>query len=201
MLYLPAPVTEALRGSVNLGLYWRLGTEPALHLWMGFNDVPIGIPSLDAEGTVYLGAGKLMNIPELEVLINGIADRTEFYLSGVSIEASNIVDEEAPPVTGAPVHVGIAVLNDRYQPTTPIIPLWTGTADYWTMKQSRTEKATDTPTRTIAISVGTGDTTRSRPRFGFWTDAQQRIISSTDAFCDRVARYSRGYQVTWPRWS
>lgn len=195
-------VAASFRGSHNLGIFFRLGTDPALHLWFGVNDVPIGIPSLDPEGTVYLGGGRFIAVPELEVLINGQAGRVEFTLSSAVPEFASFLldlDTDAPPVQGAPVHVGIAALDDRWQPKTPAIPLWRGEADYWSVRQDPVPDAASMPMRTLALSVGTGNTARKRPRRIAWTHAMQQSISATDRFCDRVSRYTRQYVVTWPR--
>lgn len=199
MAYVSSSVVAALRGSVNLGVFWRLGTNPALHLWMGVNDVPIGIPSLDGNGTVYIGAGRLLGIPELELLINGVADKIEFGLSGVTAEHLALVEAGAPAVRGALCTVGFAPLDSRYQPMTQIIPLWCGSADYWAMEQQPATKPTDPPTRTIMLSVGAGDTTRAVPKLLSFTPAYQKLVSATDEFCSRVSRYVQSYQVSWPR--
>lgn len=197
--YVSASVVTALRSSLNLGVFWRLGSDPALHLWMGVNDVPIGIPSLDAGGTVYIGAGRLLGVPDLEMLVNGIADKVEFGLSGVTAEHLAQVEAGAPPVRGALCTVGFAPLDARYQPVTQIIPLWQGTADYWAMEQQPADDPREGPKRTIMLSVGAGDTSRAIPKLVSFTGPYQRLLSATDAFCDRVSRYVQSYMVSWPR--
>jgi len=87
MGYVPDDVIAAMRGSHSLGIFFRMDTNPALHLWMGINDIPAEFDhAIDLEGTVYLGGGRLGGIPTLEVLINGVADRVEFQMTGISPE-------------------------------------------------------------------------------------------------------------------
>lgn len=198
MTYVPAATAAMFAGSFNLGVFWRLGTDPALHLWMGTGDMPIGVPSLDDAGTVYTGAGKLIQIPDLELLINGIADRIDFAVSGVDAAFQAQLSASAPEVRGARCTVGIAALDERYQPKTQIIGLWSGTADYWTMEQ-KPAKGDQPSVRSISVSVGAGDTTRARPRLTSFTDAQQQIISPGDKFFSRVPRYTQDHLVAWPR--
>jgi hypothetical protein len=200
MPYVSGTVVSALRQSVNLGIFFRLATTPAaLRLCLGVNDVPIGIESVDPDGSVYVGAGRLIGIPQLEVLLNGLADRIEFYVDGVSNDDLVNLAPAAASVKGKAVTVGIATLDKRFQPTTNIIPLWSGFADFWSMQRKVQPIGETNPSQMIALSVGTGDLARSRSRRSYWTSAQQKAVSATDEFCDRVARYSSTYEVTWPR--
>lgn len=199
MSYIDPDVAALFRGPVNLGVFWRLGTDPALHLWMGIHEVPIGIPSLDEDGTTYLGAGRLIDIPELELLINGIADKVDFSLSGVDSAFLAQLDASAPKVAGALCTVGFAPLDERYQPMTSIIPIWCGTADFWTMQRDPASEIGGSPVQRITLSVGAGDTSRANPKLKTFTDAEQRRVSPTDRFFDRVIRYVQTYIVPWPR--
>lgn len=201
--YFTTDQDAALRAMRNVGIFWRLNLptttdgDQTLRLWMGLNDIPIGIEAIDDAGSMYTGAGRLLALPELEILINGLADRIEFNLSGVPSEVVAKIDDAAPEVKGQEVHVGIAPLDDNYQPVTSILPLWFGIADFWSIKMDPTQ---DSPsTRTITLSVGSGMTGRSRPRRLMFTDAAQRSLYPTDKFFDRVARYVRTYVVAWPR--
>ena len=179
-------------------VFFRLGLTPPLRVWCGINDIPIRIEAVEAEGAEYIGAGQLLNVPDLEVLVNGMADRVEFFVPGVSPEAANRVAAGAPAVLGLDVHVGLATLDERYQPVTQIIPVWTGKADMWAMRQEATSDVTAVPTRTLVLSVGTGPTGRSRPRRTTYSDAQQKLLYPTDDFCQRASRYTQLYQVIWP---
>jgi hypothetical protein len=198
MSYVSTDVAASFRGSINLGIFFRLDTDPALHLWLGVNDVPIGIPGIDASGTVYLGAGRLLDIPALDVLLNGQAARVEIGVAGVDADFMAKLNAEAPPVKSKECNIGIARLDDRFQPATQIIPMWTGYADFWAMRQTAAQDQTRGPVRIVTLSAGTGDTTRSRPRRVTWTASMQRLFYPDDAFCDRVSRYVHTFVVQWP---
>jgi len=199
MGYVPDDVIAAMRGSHSLGIFFRMDTNPALHLWMGINDIPAEFDhAIDLEGTVYLGGGRLAGIPTLEVLINGVADRVEFQMSGISPEDAERIDTEAPPVRGATVHVGIVPLDQYYQPMGYIVPLWIGTASFTTEKSSPVT-GREQPTITMGLSVGSGSTTRSRKSTALWSPAQQKALYPTDLFCNGTARLARGVAPSWPR--
>lgn len=203
--YLDTATAAAFSAMRNIGVFWRLDLptvtdgDQSLRIWMGVNDCPIGIDSIDPAGSVYLGAGRLLNVPELEVLINGKADRIEFFLSGVPSDVVAKIDEAAPPVKGKEVHIGIAPLDDNWQPLTSIIPLWMGIADYWSVKMEPTKDLMQPHQNIIALSVGSGATGRSRARRVSFSDLQQKAVYPTDRAFERVVRYSQSYTVTWPR--
>lgn len=199
------PATAALfkgtDGGLRLGVFFYLGlSQTPLRLWCGVNNVPLGIPSVDPSGVVYLGAGQLMNIPDLELLINGIAARVDFYLSGTNPNFLAMVAANAPKVLGARTIVGIAPLDVRYQPQTPIIGVWSGAADV--MKMSGRPGATpmDPGVQTVTVSCGTGDTSRARPRLTAFSQPQQQLISPTDFFFSQINRYIQQFVVSWPNY-
>jgi hypothetical protein len=200
MGWVPETVIEALRGSHVLGIFFRMDTQPEpLRLWFGVNDIPLGILGVDPDTSqTYLGGGRLQNIPYLEVLLNGAADRVEFTLSGIDPDASGLAQVELPPVRGAEVHVGITTLDDHYQPMSSIIPLLQGAASFTTEKSEPVE-GTSNVTITMGLSVGFGSVTRSRQSEALWSSAQHRAIYPTDAFCDGTARLARGVAPVWPR--
>lgn len=204
-LYISEADALLFRDTRPMALFFHmtLTTDTALRLWMGVNDIPspgwpIGSSAIDSGGETYTGAGKLINLPEFEALINGIADRVTFSLSGVDDETAARLDEGAPEVRGAAVYVGLAAMNAAYQPITDIIGLFTGTADYWSMQQTVVQ-GEGQPARTALLSVGAGDTGRTRPVRAAYTQTQQQALYPDDTFCRRVFGYSRGYITKWPR--
>ncbi len=72
-----------MRGSHQLGLFLRIDTDPGLHIYFGVNDIPLGFDSIDPDGTVYLGGGRLIGIPSLEILVNGTSAAVDFTISGI----------------------------------------------------------------------------------------------------------------------
>lgn len=205
MAYLSDATIDYLKTDRNLGVFLRLATEPALHLTLGVNDMEIGIASVDSTGTIYRGAGVLQNIPELEMLINGIADKVTFSVSGVDPTFMAKLDAEAPEVVGAELHVGFAPLDDDFQPLTDIIPIWLGWADYWSASQSEQKDTTKPVTNTISLMAMSGSPARSRQNLSTYTDQAQRMVNpisgqDDDRFCERVSRYFQAYIVSWPRY-
>lgn len=202
--YLTPEQAALFKPSMRLGIFWRLDTTPAAHLWMGAHDVKAGISAVDPTGTVYIGAGRLMSIPDLEQLINGVADRVEFYLSGTSADVfgpllGSLMSGEIV-VKGKKCTVGVAPMNERYQIMTSIIPIWTGIADFWQAEQKPNSDPTKEAVRSVLVSVGSGSTNRSRNKTLSWTDAEHRVDHPTDGFFSRVTRYTQQYIVTWPRY-
>ncbi|KQR77574.1 hypothetical protein [Rhizobium sp. Leaf341] len=199
MGWVPDNIIQELRGSHQLGIFMRVDTDPALHLWFGVNDMPIGFDSIDPDGTVYLGGGRLQGIPTLEILVNGTSDSVEFTISGIEPEAGSKMINSLPPVRGAEVHMGITTLDQYFQPMSKIIPLWQGTASH-IGEASPAVQSGQSPSLTLSLAVAAGNETRSRPSRSLWSSAHQKAIYPTDKFCDGTARLARGVQPSWPQY-
>ena len=124
----PDNVIAAMRQSHALGIFLRIDTDPALHVWFGVEEKTARFDSIDPEGTTYLGGGHLIGIPTLEMLVNGQADNIDFTLSGIDPTTAARTLDSIPPVRGVAVQLGLMVLDDYYQPMAPIVPVWNGTA-------------------------------------------------------------------------
>jgi hypothetical protein len=85
-----------MRGSHTLGIFLQIDCDPALRVWMGVNDIPVGFDSITGNGIVFLGGGRLLNVPTLEVLVNGQADSVEFGLSGVDFVGCSLPMRRGP---------------------------------------------------------------------------------------------------------
>jgi hypothetical protein len=199
MGYVPDATVAALKGNYNLGIFFRLGTTPALHLAFGVNDVPITVPVLDSVGTIYQGAGRFLDIPTLEVLINGIADKVTFSLYGIDPSVAALVLDSTPEVLGALVTIGIAPLDARWQPLSQIIGLWSGTADFIAEEMKPESDPTKSRVQSIMLTTSSGDTSRALPNLITYSDATQKTLYPTDRFFERTVRYIQGYLVSWPR--
>ncbi|MBO9194322.1 hypothetical protein J5277_09415 [Rhizobium sp. 16-449-1b] len=197
MGWIPDNVVDAFRGSHQLGLFLRIDTDPALHLWFGVNDIPAGFDSIDPNGTVYLGGGRLLGVPTLEVLVNGTADSVEFTLSGIDPSTASKTLDSLPPLRGAAVQMGLTTLDQYYQPMSSIIPVWTGTASH-VSESSQAVPSGESVTLTLSLAVVSGEATRSRAARSLWSAPHQKAISPTDRFCDGTARLARGVQPAWP---
>lgn len=199
--YIDGTTIAALRQNANLAFFFRLGTTSPMRLVLGVNDIPIGIPVLDGGGSVYLGAGRLLNIPDLEMLINGITDKVTFSVSGVDAATVAAFAVVSPKVLGSLVTIGMAVLDTHYQPIGSIVSLWDGGADYWAMDQPVVADETAQIVRTISLVCASGDQSRGFPALDTFTAQSQKTKYPTDSFCDNVARYYAGQVVSWPRYT
>lgn len=199
MGWVPNNIVASMKGSHLLGIFLRVETSPALHVWFGINDIPAGFDSLDGDGTVYLGAGRLIGVPTLEVLVNGQADSVDFTLSGIDPETAGKLLDSIPPVRGARCYIGITTLDDYYQPMSNIIPIWWGTASH-VGERSEVVTATKNQSIVLNLSVATGESTRSRAARAEWSDIMQRQISPDDGFCKQISRLARGVAPIWPNY-
>lgn len=191
-------IIDALRGDHILGIFVYCEFEPQpLALWFGTNDIELGIESI-VNGVRFQGGGVLQGVPELEVLVNGIADRVEFTLAGIDPSSLDRYEIEQYRVRGAPVYVGITCLDEYYQPVAPIQPLWDGRASF-VRETMPPVSGEESPSVALMLSVGSGVTTRARASASIWSSAHQRALYPTDAFCDGTARLARGVSPTWPR--
>lgn len=197
--YVPADVIDAMRGSHTLGIFLRLDSDPALHIWMGVNDIPAGFDSIDEEGIVYLGGGRLLEVPALEVLMNGQADSVEFGISGIDPATAQRAIDEMPDIRACDVHIGIMTLDQYYQPMGPIVSLWIGLASHVTESMPPVNGTSDR-SMTLALAVLTGNGTRSRPALSMWSAPHQKSLYPTDLFCDGTARLARGVAPAWPNY-
>lgn len=194
--YVPQAVIDRLGTSHELGVFLRIDTDPALHLYFGINDIPTNFDGIDPDGTVYLGGGRLNGIPTLEVLVNGTADSVQFTLSGVDPATGMEVLGSIPDVRGADMVLGITTLDDYYQPMTNPIPIWTGSASH-VGESMQAVMADEQMTIALALTAVAGEATRSRPSRSLWSSPHQKAISPTDKFCDETARLARGVQPTF----
>ena len=212
MGYVPDMIIEAMRGSHQLGIFLRIDTDPALHLYFGVNDIPIGFDSVDPDGTVYLGGGRLIGVPSLEVLVNGTSDAVDFTISGIDPETSSRMLDSIPPVRGKLVQLGLTTLDQYYQPMTSIIPIWTGVASHPKEAKPPIEEG-QSPTLSLSLAVVAGENMRSRKSSSLWSEPQQFEVSRAlragkpsaslpdDKFCSQTGRLARGVQPPWPIYS
>lgn len=162
-----------------------------VRLWSGAGDFALPGDALDPDGGLYLGVGTLTNLPEIQSLINGSAERAEFTLSGVDATMAELFDGEADLIEGARLNLGILALGRDWQPVTPMNWLWEAEVDAATAGE-------DGGRMTISLSAGTAMTDRRRLQALYYTGPDQRRRSADDAFCDRVALYTQETTARWP---
>lgn len=188
----------AFRGDYSQGIFFRLGTATPLRLAFGANDVPIQIPGLDGAGSVYLGGGRFVSMPQVELMINGRSSSVVFSLSGVDASFQSMLIATNPQVLGALVTIAICPMDDLWQPIVAPTPMWTGTAEFVTAGMKHETDQTKPRLLTVGLSASSGDTSRSFQPLATFTDQAQRRISPTDAFCSRATSYVPGKILTWP---
>lgn len=170
-------------------IVWRLASDPVARLWSGIGDIEMLPDEHDSSGAIYKGAGALLQVPELRTLMNGVADRVTFALSGVSSEVLRLALEDRPMVEGAALHIGHVMLDASLQAPDPCVWEWRGIADVLAVESKVTAQGRE---RTISLSVASADTRRANPQFAWFTDADQRRRSPTDSIFSHVAGITAG---------
>jgi hypothetical protein len=167
-----------------------------VRLWLGVGPCRVGANAMDADGAIYTGFGELKNVPVVQQLINGVADRVEFQVSGVSERSMQLASSEAVDVQGAATAMGIGIFGADWQQLG--VPKWIfrGVADFVTLNQ---ESGDDGITRTVSLSVGTLFTGRRRRGLSYLTDRDQQSRHPGDKFCERTTLYSQDSDKVWPR--
>lgn len=165
-------------------LLLRIATDPVARVCSGAAPIIIPADSIEDVPAKYLGGGSLVEIPELEQVINGTAQRISITVSGVSQETVRLFADESESLKGARVHIGVAYQDDDWQ-ISEVEWLAELRCDFPTATGSRTS-------RSIAISIGTSDTDRSKAPSSFRTAAGQRRKSPTDRFYDFKAGITQG---------
>lgn len=167
---------------------FRLASDPVCYLWTGHGRLATPANAVDPGGAEWVGAAQLLSLPTLKALINGVAERVRFSLSGVSPEALRLALEDRDSVQGAELRLGFVDFDSEWQ-VASVTWEWLGVADVLAVESAASEGGR---TRTISLSVASADTLRSNPNLAFWTDADQRKRSASDAFCNQVAGISAG---------
>lgn len=170
---------------------FRLECDPPAYMWSGVGDLVVPADAIVPTTTTYLGGGQWIDLPEIQQLINGTADRVEFTASGVDQETIRLALEDRASVGGALVRIGAVPMDANWQVAGPVDWEWEGVADVVTV-DSAANGVEGGRIRSVTLSVGSSDTARSRSQLTFFTDADQRRRSPTDAIFSHVARISAG---------
>jgi hypothetical protein len=200
MAFITAEQGAALRPStVRPALLFYMASTPAVRVWTGPG--PLEAPADTVEtGGIYKGIGSISGWPAVDALINGVASRVDFTLSGLPTGYLSLADEDAETIRFAPVHLGAWFLGADWQPH-PLFPtplwVWSGTADSIQAELVGGDESTP-PSATVTLSVGGGDTGRKSQRQSYWTGTDQRRRSADDAFCDLTVNYTERAQKRWP---
>ncbi|MGX0963153.1 hypothetical protein AB7M63_003602 [Bradyrhizobium japonicum] len=190
---------EALdSGGAPLGVFFRLETDPVVRLWLGFGDIAPGINAYDSDGAVYRGLGELQNVPAINQLINGAAERVEFVMSGVSGEVLQISQgDDAEAIQGARADVGIGLMGQDWGLLGSLHWMANYVADILSGQQQPARPG-DPIIRLVSLSAGTRFTRRRRPSLSYFTEQDQKRRFPGDRACDLVTDYAHGFGKTWP---
>lgn len=175
-------------------LIFRIGTPDPAMFWSGHTDLLVPEDDILPDDEIALGAGELADIPDLDQLINGVAQRLDITLSGVSARVIALAQEAASDVPGAPVNIGTLRFGEDWQPSGGVAWEWAGEARRLSVGSRDTENGR---TRALTLTVAAGDTTRSRSPLAFFTDSDQRRRSSDDAIFSHVAAINSGTSRRW----
>jgi hypothetical protein len=187
-------MTSATGSAPKAVLLLRIEADPVLRLATVFGAIEIPGNALDAGAQTYRGLGALASgIPVVQQLLNGVADRASFTLSGVPASVAALLEDEAAAVRGAPVNLGLVKLDDDWQPIGAVLWLWDGTADKISASSSMQE---GDQVYAVTMSVGTAHATRRRPAFASWTDVQHQRAHPGDLFFNQVPAAEK--QKRWP---
>jgi hypothetical protein len=172
--------------------------EP-LRMWMSVGDYMMGVTDLieASEDAVFRGIGHLIDVPVVQQLLNGTADRVDFTLSGTVVTADVVSQAmiEGGALEFCRANLGVQILGADWQPIAPAAWLWEG--EVGPVSSSRSG-GRENPTRSIGLSIGSGFTARRRPGITHFTDPHQQRFSPGDLACDKVGRYSVGSTIKWP---
>lgn len=168
---------------------FRLAVDPILYVWTGHGPLETPADAIDPAGASWLGGAHILDIPALKLLLNGAADRIDIQVSGVDADTLRLAQEDRSAIPDASVMIGYVEFGEDWSVAGPIKWEWRGAADVLTVNSRATEQGRQ---RTITLSIRSGDTRRSNARPSFFTDADQRRRSPTDAFFSHVAQITTG---------
>lgn len=182
-----------------MGLYresfiFRIETDEPAMFWTGHGDLLLPADSVLSEPEIALGGADLINLPDVEQLINGVSQRVEIQLSGVSDETMRFAQEESAQVPGAPVYIGRVQFDAEWQIAGPVEWEWTGEGKNLSVGS---QDGDDGHVRTLTLRVGAGDTTRSRSPLAFFTDADQKRDFPDDDVFSHVGGINAGTSRRW----
>lgn len=167
----------------------RVDCDPPALVWSGLGNLEIPADIVIPETSIALGGGELIDVPDFQQLIGGTAERLELTFSGVDEETLRLAMEDAPSVKGARVDIGTVQFDQDWQ----LVGVeWENVFEARSLTVSRGQRSGDTIVRSISLTIVQGITTRSRAKLAFFTDADQRRRSATDAIFSHVAGINAG---------
>lgn len=188
-------VPEMNQDSINRGLFFWMGTDPVVRLWVGNGDIRIAANDLDPSPEIYKGLGFVKSLPEIDRLINGEARRVTVAISGLDASVVSVIDDDMIGVEGVKARIGQMRYDRRWRPTGAIRWVWDGTVDECSLRIEQKEGGHEC---TFSISMASALVDRNRPALRFWTPKDQAAISPTDKGFNNVPSYNAGTTRLYP---
>jgi hypothetical protein len=166
--------------------------DPAA-LWTGHGYLLLPADGILPEPTAFVGAGSIISLPDVEDVINGKAQRLEFVVSGVSNETLALAASDAEDVPGAAFNVARVEFNED----------WSVAAVTWELEAEcqklsiSSEPGEDGRVRSVTLTVGIGEVTRTRAPASYFTDADQQRKYPGDTVFSGVAKMTVGTSRRW----
>ncbi len=196
MIFSPEQIAVLKAGGKRVAVFFRMDTPEKVRLWTGVGDFRLPADPVETtDQALYRGVG-LVDLPAIDMAINGKATRIEFGFSGVDEEIAQLADSEAPLVQARDVRLGILPLGQDWQPVWPVRWLFRGEAD---VPKSRRSSSKSGVSYTVGVSVGSRFTGRRQGRELLYTPTDQALDASTDKAFDNVSALNEGTEKKWPR--
>ncbi|NBC37368.1 hypothetical protein GTZ99_12485 [Novosphingobium sp. FSY-8] len=172
---------------------FRIETDDPASFWTGHGPLLLPADAVLPENTIFSGMGQLVEIPDLQQIINGTAQRLDVSLSGVNEETIVFATEEALQIPGALVWIGRVQFDDAWQ-VSAVEWEWCGEGVKLTVDS---DGSNGDRVRSIKLTVAAGETSRRRAPNAYFTDADQQRDYPGDTFFSHVAQISRGVVRRW----
>lgn len=176
--------------SYRESILFRIDCDPPAFLWSGVGNLYIPADGVLPSGSIALGGGELITVPDFQQLVGGTVERLDFTVSGVSEEMVRLALEDAPSVRGARVDVGTVRFDADWQLQSVT---WEQVFEARSLSISRPQAdESGNVTRSVTLTFVQGPSTRGRANLAFFTDADQRRRSADDAVFSHVAGITLG---------
>ena len=183
----------------NIGFFFKLETAPPVRFWLGSGMMESGVSAVESVNATYLGFGQLVDVPAMQQLLNGQAERVEIGISGVSAEMIALAGtQDAALVKNKRCFVGLGIMSKDWQLYPPVLWIRNYRCDFLTVRRAAATTPDGPSVQSVVLSLGSNLTMRRRPGLSYFTDGDQKEIHPTDRFCERTSIYSQQVTKPWP---
>ncbi len=191
--FLPSEyVDEIVRGVCKPAFFLRIASPTPVRCWTGVGRRTVPEDAVEDDDTApYIGL-RVTQIPMIEAIVNGQAQRTVFTLNGVSSAVVAMTEADSAGVRNSVANFGVRFYGSDEQPIGAVWWVRQGIADLVPITRTPMQ-------RTVGVSIGWGYTQRRRPQLSFFTKQDQQRRSPDDLFCNRTPAYQNKTRK-WPLW-